>query len=172
MVGTETIKISGQDVRTLKELLRPGLRRFLFGINPSRVSADAGHYYQGKLGRRFWDRLQQYRITTTLPKRGEDIAAFNQGFGFADLIRRPTERDTLTRAEKRAGVDDLADRLGKTADKPLIVFTFVELRIWRRHTLRAAVIGHFACRMPTSGEISWIFEWKNCARSYHDDSVA
>ncbi|MBV8564647.1 MAG: hypothetical protein JO273_04225 [Methylobacteriaceae bacterium] len=73
MVGTETINISGQDVRTLRELLRPGLKAVFVGINPSRVSVDAGHYYQGKLGRRFWDRLQQYRITTTLPKRGEDM---------------------------------------------------------------------------------------------------
>ncbi|MBV9247290.1 MAG: hypothetical protein JO366_21040 [Methylobacteriaceae bacterium] len=46
MVGTETIKISGQDVRTLRELLRPGLKAVFVGINPSRVSVDAGHYYQ------------------------------------------------------------------------------------------------------------------------------
>jgi hypothetical protein len=47
----------GQQVETLADLLRPGLRAICVGINPSPVSVAAGHYYQGQIGRRFWQRL-------------------------------------------------------------------------------------------------------------------
>ena len=51
---TEPILIDGRLTETLPEYLRPGLRAVFVGLNPSPVSVAAGHYYQGKLGRRFW----------------------------------------------------------------------------------------------------------------------
>ena len=52
-----TIEVDGVAVETLADL--PPLRdRLLFvGLNPSPVSVEAGHYFQGRLGRTFWRRL-------------------------------------------------------------------------------------------------------------------
>ena len=52
-----TIVVDGVPVETLADL--PPLRdRLLFvGLNPSPVSVEAGHYFQGRLGRAFWRRL-------------------------------------------------------------------------------------------------------------------
>ena len=60
-----TIDVDGVAVETLADL--PPLRdRLLFvGLNPSPVSVEAGHYFQGRLGRPFWRRL----ITADDPPR-------------------------------------------------------------------------------------------------------
>lgn len=46
----------GVQVKTLEDLLRPGLRAVCVGINPAPDSVAAGHYYQGKLGQAFFQR--------------------------------------------------------------------------------------------------------------------
>ena len=89
-LAVETISEYGTTLVTLKELLRPDLRAVFVGINPAPVSVAAGHFYQGRLGKRFWTRLQRYGLLSDLPPDREDEAAFVQGFGFADLVRRPT----------------------------------------------------------------------------------
>ena len=49
-----TILVGGRPVETLADL-PPERGRLLFvGLNPSPVSVAAGHYHQGRLGRRFW----------------------------------------------------------------------------------------------------------------------
>ena len=52
-----TIDVGGSAIETLADL--PPLRdRLLFvGLNPSPVSVEAGHYFQGRLGQLFWRRL-------------------------------------------------------------------------------------------------------------------
>jgi TDG/mug DNA glycosylase family protein len=125
-MAIETILIGGEEVNTLAERLRPGLRAIIVGINPSPVSVLAGHYYQGQLGKRLWQRLVTHDILKDLPLGKEDDAAFSQGFGFADLIRRPTPTSAeLTRAEIAAAVPGMMRRLRPYAkDNPLILFVF------------------------------------------------
>jgi len=123
----EKIYVEGRKIETLAELLRPGLRFIVVGLNPSPVSVQAGHYYQGQLGRRIvFGRLQNSKIVGPLPKGREDEVAFKKyGVGFADLVRRPSNRaDSLTRAEKAQAVPGLLRRLGRTGDKPPLLFVF------------------------------------------------
>jgi predicted DNA-binding protein len=40
----EEIELNGQKVRTLKSLLRRGLRAVFVGLNPSLISVERGHY--------------------------------------------------------------------------------------------------------------------------------
>ena len=86
---TALIKIDGVETVTLKELLIPGLRAVFVGINPSPISFAAGHYYQGRWGRRFWGRLQSAAIATELSMGREDDAALDQGLGFAAGVALP-----------------------------------------------------------------------------------
>jgi double-stranded uracil-DNA glycosylase len=123
----EEIVIDGQNVLTLRELLRPGLRAVFVGLNPSPVSVAAAHYYQGRLGQRFWGRLQDHGLTTRLPRGEEDLAAFAQGFGFADLVRRPSPRsDALTAEELKAGGASIGRRIGSATDCRTVVFVFAK----------------------------------------------
>lgn len=89
-MATEKIIVNGEEVAALKELLRPGLKAEFVGLNPAKESVDKGHYYQGHLGSRFWKRLRECNVVSPLPDGMEDDAAFAHGYGFADLVRRPT----------------------------------------------------------------------------------
>ena len=54
----------------------------------------------------------------------EDDAAVAAGIGFTDVVKRPTPRaDLLTNAEKRHGVDLLAEKLGRLR-APVVIFPF------------------------------------------------
>jgi hypothetical protein len=116
-MATEEIVLNNQKILTLKELLRPGLRAIFVGLNPTNTSVDKGHYYQGALGRQFWKRLFEHRIVSELTPGEEDDEAFALGFGFADLVRRPTAAaEALTANEKLAAVSDLPARLSATGE--------------------------------------------------------
>jgi len=88
----------------------------------------AGHYFQGRLGRRLWNRLQTYGTTGVLPKGAEDEAAFAEGIGFADIVRRPTPTaGLLSVGEKREGAKELLQRLHSRAPgRPLIAFVYAD----------------------------------------------
>jgi TDG/mug DNA glycosylase family protein len=127
-MSTVTIKIRNRQVRTLKEKLRPGLKAVFVGLNPSRISVQKGHYYQGRLGLRFWKRVEKYLIDETLLEGHQDEIAFRLGYGFADLVRRPTSRAAnLAHEEIRNAVPNFIRRIEQhTAGqrKPLIIFVF------------------------------------------------
>ncbi len=82
----------GEQVETLADLLRPGLRAVVIGINPSPVSVAAGHYYQGQLGQRFYRRLHEAGVIDLSAAGFEDDLAFATGIGFTDVVKRPTSR--------------------------------------------------------------------------------
>ena len=103
-----TIAIGGTAVETLADL--PPLRdRLLFvGLNPSPVSVEAGHYFQGQLGHLFWRRLMAAEILPpdTVIATADD-ALLAAGHGLTDLIKLPTARDEATDATLRSGVGAL-----------------------------------------------------------------
>ena len=119
-----TEKWMGRKVETLEDLLRPGLRAVCVGINPSPVSVRAGHYYQGKLGQRFFERLHSCGVLR--PGRGgwQDDEAFEDGLGFADIVKRPTaSAKEVKPAEFEHGRQILRDKLGDHEPR-LVIFSF------------------------------------------------
>ena len=103
-----TIVVSGATVETLADLppLRDGL--LFVGLNPSPVSVEAGHYFQGRLGQLFWRRLMTAAI---LPAdtaiASADDTLVTAGHGLTDLLKVPTPRDEATDATLRSGVGPL-----------------------------------------------------------------
>ena len=148
VVAYEEILVNGQPVRTLKELTRRGLKAILVGMNPAPASVELGHYYQGVHGRRLWKRLRDHLITWRPLRAGaEDQEAFALGFGFADLVRRPTlSCKDLSAEEKRVAVGDLVARLEALGDKPIILFTYKEP--WTLAEPALARQGFTVLRMP------------------------
>jgi TDG/mug DNA glycosylase family protein len=103
-----TILVDGSAVETLADL--PPLRdRLLFvGLNPSPVSVEAGHYFQGRLGQLFWRRLMTAEILpadTPIPSADDTLVA--AGHGLTDLLKIPSPRDEATDATLRSGVGPL-----------------------------------------------------------------
>ena len=103
-----TIDLDGVATETLADL--PPLRdRLLFvGLNPSPVSVEAGHYFQGRLGRTMWRRLM---IAAILPPETNldtaDDALVAAGHGVTDLLKAPSPRDAASDTVLRAGVGPL-----------------------------------------------------------------
>jgi TDG/mug DNA glycosylase family protein len=107
-----TLQLDGTPVETLADL--PPLRdRLLFvGLNPSPVSVRAGHYFQGRLGRMFWERLMVAQILprdTVIETADDTLVA--AGHGLTDLHKVPSPRDTATDATLRAGVGPLWQKI-------------------------------------------------------------
>ena len=147
-MAIEEIILNGQKVATLAELLRPGLKAVFVGLNPAPNSVILGHYYQGRHGRQFWDRLGKHHLAPPLPLGAEDDTAFAYGYGFADMVRRPTASSKeLTQREKSAAVIDLGLRLARTGDHPIIVFTYKEP--WTLAGQHLVELGYSVLRMPS-----------------------
>jgi TDG/mug DNA glycosylase family protein len=99
----EEYEWEGERLRTLPDLLGPGVRLLFVGYNPSVRAARLGHYYAGR-NNRFWDLLAGGGRTP--PPRGveEDRALLELGIGITDLVKRPTRGIAdVTAAEFRAG---------------------------------------------------------------------
>lgn len=96
----------------------------LVGLNPAPKSVAAGHYYQGRLGRRLWKRLVHLGLLSETVPGSEDDAFVAAGHGLTDLVKRPTSsaRD-LERDELQRGTEQLRQKV--RAWKPgLILFVF------------------------------------------------
>lgn len=113
----------GDQVETLKDLIRPGLRAVVVGINPAPVSVAAGHYYQGKLGQAFFARLRRAGLLPSRPGWEDDVA-FAAGVGFTDIVKRPSaSAAALPADELRYGKSILIGKL-EAAQPELVLFTF------------------------------------------------
>jgi TDG/mug DNA glycosylase family protein len=95
-----TVKPStGRDVppRTLPDLLSDGLDIVFVGINPGLYSAAQGHYFARRTNR-FWPAFsrsmlsRKARLGLGLSELGpeHDAALLAYGFGFTDVVKRPT----------------------------------------------------------------------------------
>ena len=113
----------GQQVETLEDLLRPGLRAVCIGINPAPTSVRAGHYYQGRLGQQFYERLRRAEL---LPRASgwEDDLAFENGIGFTDIVKRATAKASEVRPDEYAHGRDLLRAKMEAVQPRLVIFTF------------------------------------------------
>lgn len=107
--------------RSLPDLLADRLDIVFVGINPACYSVDRGHYF-ARPTNRFWqcfsrsilsraarDSLGTQRL---LPEHDRALVQF--GFGFTDLVKRPTIRAAeLTEAEFRKGIDVLTAKIDR-----------------------------------------------------------
>lgn len=100
-------ELAGAYGRTLPDLVAPGLRVLLVGINPSLWSGWSGYHF-GRPSNRLWTTLHEAGLT---PRRlaPEDTAELlAAGIGISNLVARATARaDELTDDEIRAGMPRL-----------------------------------------------------------------
>lgn len=96
--------------RSIPDLVGPGLKLLIVGINPGLWSGATGAPF-ARPGNRFWPALFEAGITDRLIDATEGLAPADvdyllaRGLGISNLVRRATARaDELTREELRDGV--------------------------------------------------------------------
>ena len=98
----------------------------LVGINPAPISVTAGHYYQGKLGKRLWRRLEHLGLLANAAPGHEDDAFVAAGNGLTDVVKRPSRSATeITPDEFARGAEALRAKVRAWAPR-LILFTFAQ----------------------------------------------
>lgn len=136
-VTDNTIKATATRARSLPDVVAPGMRLLISGLNPSLYAADAGVGY-ARPGNRFWPAALAAGIVTE--DRRPWAALADHGIGFTDLVKRATVAAAeLSSEELRHGLDrleHLCELLGPAA------IAFCGITGWRAATGdRRAVVG-------------------------------
>ena len=98
-------------LRTLPDLLRPGLDLVFVGINPGEASARARHYYAHP-GNRFWRELSSSGLVDRTATHLDDRRLLEAGIGFTDVVKRVvTDSALVSHAELRAAAPLLSGRI-------------------------------------------------------------
>jgi TDG/mug DNA glycosylase family protein len=98
----EDLVVTATRLRTLPDIVGPGMRMLVCGLNPSVYAADRGVGF-ARPGNRFWPAALAAGLVTRDRDPWDALAA--HGIGFTDLVKRATPRaDALTADEYRAGV--------------------------------------------------------------------
>lgn len=93
--------------RTIPDLVAPGLRVLLVGINPSLWSGWSGRHF-GRPSNRLWPTLHESGLTPRRLRPEDSAELLAAGIGVSNLVARSTARaDELTDDEIRAGVPRL-----------------------------------------------------------------
>jgi TDG/mug DNA glycosylase family protein len=106
---------------TVPDLVAPGLRVLVCGINPSLYSAAMGCHF-ARPGNRFWKALHEGALTHRLLAPWEGAELLAHGIGITNLVARATARaDELSPAEIRAGVAPLRRKARRLAPRLVAV---------------------------------------------------
>jgi TDG/mug DNA glycosylase family protein len=85
------IEVAGEVVMTLADILPAGapLRLLLVGKTPSPASVEAGHYFQGRMGRGLWKRFDEAGLLHAGPGEFPDDLLLDNGYGVTDICKLP-----------------------------------------------------------------------------------
>lgn len=134
--GAGRLQVRATRARTLPDVVGPGMRVLVCGLNPSVVAADAGYGYAGPTNR-FWPAA----VAAGLVSRPRDPrhALAGHGVGMTDLVKRASPgAGVLTADEYRAGAERVAGLVEWL--RPAVVL-FVGLAGWRAAFDRRATAG-------------------------------
>ena len=93
------------------DLLQSGLKIVFVGFNPSLRSAEVGHHYASP-NNRFWTILYRAGLTASKYLPEEDHLLLELGYGFTNIVERPTRAATdITRDEYRLGRQELRRKI-------------------------------------------------------------
>lgn len=81
--------LAAKDKRTVPDIVGPGMRVLLVGINPGLYSGATGHHF-AKPGNRFWPALHLSGFTPRLLHPSEEREILEYGIGMTKLVHRAT----------------------------------------------------------------------------------
>jgi TDG/mug DNA glycosylase family protein len=135
--GPEWVHVRATRARTLPDVVGPGMRMLVVGLNPSLYAADAGVGF-ARPGNRFWPAARAAGIVSR--DRDPEHALLHHAVGMTDLVKRATVgARELTAAEYREGLGRV-ERLVRWL-RPGVV-CFAGLAGWRTVVDRTASTGY------------------------------
>ena len=134
--GDGRLQVHAIRARTLPDVVGPGMRVLVCGLNPSLVAADAGYGYAGPTNR-FWPAAVAAGLVS---RRRDPLHALDRhGVGMTDLVKRATPgAGELSADEYQAGAERVAGLVAEL--RPSLVL-FVGLAGWRAAVDRRATSG-------------------------------
>ncbi|RFU66540.1 mismatch-specific DNA-glycosylase [Bacillus sp. V59.32b] len=115
----------------INDRIKDDLDILFVGFNPSIRSGETGHNYANP-NNRFWRILHESRLTERKYKPEEDDQLLELGFGFTNIVSRPTKAaDEITKDEYREGRTELRRKI--STFKPRIV-CFVGKGVYQQYS--------------------------------------
>lgn len=127
------IRFRARRARSLPDVVGPGMRVLVCGLNPSLYAADAGVGF-ARPGNRFWPAASRAGLVTR--DRDSLHALVAHGVGMTDLVKRATAAAKELTAEEFRGGAARVERLVEWLQPGVVVF--VGLTGWRAAIDRAA----------------------------------
>ncbi|HEY4391041.1 MAG TPA: mismatch-specific DNA-glycosylase [Paenibacillus sp.] len=98
-------------MKEIPDHLRTGLSVVFIGFNPSTKSGEVGHHYANPRNN-FWRILYRSGLTPRLYTAAEDHELLELGYGFTNIVSRPTRAaEDITREEYAQGRQILREKL-------------------------------------------------------------
>jgi double-stranded uracil-DNA glycosylase len=98
-------------VNSIDDHLAENLKILFVGFNPSIRSSELGHHYANP-NNRFWKILFEAGITSRKYEPIEDAKLLELGFGFTNIVERPTKAaDEITKEEYKEGREILKRKI-------------------------------------------------------------
>jgi TDG/mug DNA glycosylase family protein len=109
-----TTDMAGQDTTPseVPDVLAPDLRIVFVGINPGRVSAEAGAHFANPRNE-FWRLLHASRLTSRLYEPGEQFSLLEEGIGVTNAAYRTTPGSGDLRRADFAGSAERLERIAR-----------------------------------------------------------
>ncbi len=105
-------------MRTLPDLVQPGMKAVFVGTNPGAKSAQIGHYFAGN-SNMFWKLLYESNLTEERLTTESDRMLAACGYGLTDVVKQPTRSTSDLRRDDGNGASRLDSIIAK--NKPEIV---------------------------------------------------
>ncbi|MBY9077477.1 mismatch-specific DNA-glycosylase [Paenibacillus sp. HN-1] len=104
-------------MKPVEDHLDFGLQIVFIGFNPSLKSGEEGHHYANPRNN-FWRILEKSRLTPRLYQAAEDGELLKLGYGFTNIVARPTRAaEEITREEYNCGREQLRAKLERFRPK-------------------------------------------------------
>ena len=85
-------------MKTLPDIVQPGMKAVFVGTNPGTKSARIGHYFAGT-SNMFWKLLYESNLTEERLRTELDRRLVAYGYGLTDVVKRPTRSTSELRKD-------------------------------------------------------------------------
>jgi mismatch-specific thymine-DNA glycosylase len=121
-----TIKISGEEFKTLEDIIpKNGKVKILFiAKTPALKSVDKGHYFQGRQGKMFWNKLVNSGLLKIEPNTFEDENLLNHNYGITDIVKKPRNFGNEPSDDEYQNGYKRIEKIIKEHDTDVIVFVY------------------------------------------------
>ena len=121
--------INGIEFETLSDIIpkNNNLKIFFIAKTPALKSVEIGHYFQGRQGKSFWNKLIEYKILNVKNGTFQDENLINHNYGITDIVKVP--RNYGNEPSKDEYIDGLERILKLIKEKKPKILVFVYKKV-------------------------------------------